>query len=139
MRDDPRFERDGANLLHEAAVALHTAALGGPLTVPTLDGDVRVRVTAGAQPGDRILLSGKGLPLMGMDYQGGLVDTGRLGDIVVSLRVVVPKTLSARQKELLEEFGRLAEQGEGGGGEKEKEKEKAKGRGGAGGEERAAG
>ena len=86
VREDPRFARDGADLVHTARIDLHTAALGGSLRVPTLEGEVHVRVAAGTQPGERLLLRGKGLPRVGMAFGGQLVDMGGFGDLSVFLQ-----------------------------------------------------
>jgi molecular chaperone DnaJ len=71
------------------------AALGTTVTVPTLDGDEEIDVAAGTQPGSVITLRGKGMPTIGR---------GRRGDQQVVLNVVIPRKLSARQKELLQEL-----------------------------------
>jgi DnaJ-class molecular chaperone len=70
----------------------YIAALGVELQVPTMDGDETVKVPAGAQPGDTVVLRGKGLP--------HLRRSGR-GNLIVHLKVTVPRKLTAAQKELL--------------------------------------
>jgi molecular chaperone DnaJ len=71
------------------------AALGGTAVAPTLDGTVEVKVRNATQPGDQLRLRGRGLPELG---------SSRKGDLFVQFRVQVPKTLTPRQRELLEEF-----------------------------------
>lgn len=88
-----RFVRDGADLHLEEEISAWVAALGTEVDVETLEGTERLSVPAGTQPGDTVALRGKGLPRV----RGG----GR-GDLVVHLKVVVPRRLSAKQKELLQ-------------------------------------
>jgi molecular chaperone DnaJ len=88
-----RFARDGADLHLEEEISAFAAALGTEIEVPTLDGKERVNVPAGSQPGDTVALRGKGLPRPRQSGQG---------DLVVHLKVVVPRRLSAKQKELLQ-------------------------------------
>jgi len=91
------FARDGADLHVEHEISAFFAALGGEIEVPGLEGPERVQVPAGAQPQDTLVLRGKGLPR--------LRRSGR-GDLVVHLKVVVPRRLSAHQRELVEQLVR---------------------------------
>jgi molecular chaperone DnaJ len=93
---DERFVRDGNDLVSVLDVPAPAAALGTTLTVATLDGEQKVDVPAGTQPGTIVTLRGKGMPAIGR--------RGR-GDQQVVLNVVIPRKLSARQKELLGELG----------------------------------
>ena len=93
-----RFQRDGFDLYTEAAVNIADAALGTAVEVPTIDGRSEVKVKAGTQPGDKLRMRGYGVP---MDLVG---QRGRRGDQYVVVKVTVPKHLTERQKELLEEF-----------------------------------
>jgi molecular chaperone DnaJ len=95
VAEDERFLRDGSNLISVVDVPAPAAALGTTVTVPTLDGEERIDVAAGTQPGSVVTLRGKGMPTIGR---------GRRGDQQVVLNVVVPRKLSARQKELLTEL-----------------------------------
>ena len=90
------FERDGVNLYCRIPVSMTTAAMGGELEAPTLDGGrSRVKVPAGVQSGKQLRLRGKGMPaLRGQGF----------GDLYIELAVETPVNLSARQKELLKEF-----------------------------------
>lgn len=72
--------------------------------VPTLDGDVEINMKPGTQHGDTLRMSGKGIR---MDLAGG---SGRRGDQLIHISVQLPRNLSARQRELLEEFRREEEQ-----------------------------
>ena len=102
VREDRRFVRDGDDLVTAVDVPAPLAALGASFDVPTLDGDREVRVDAGTQPGEVIVLRGEGMPA---------IRSGRRGDLRVVVNVVIPKKLSKRQKELLEELsGSLTEE-----------------------------
>ena len=92
------FVRDGADLYARVPIAMTTAALGGEFEVPTLDATrARVKVSPGTQPGQRVRLKAKGMPVLrSKDF----------GDLYVQLDVETPQSLSKRQRELLEEFER---------------------------------
>jgi molecular chaperone DnaJ len=95
VADDERFVRDGSDLVSVVDVPAPVAALGATVTVATLDGSEEIEIPAGTQPGTVITLRGKGMPAIGR--------RGR-GDQQVVLNVVVPRNLSARQRELLTEL-----------------------------------
>jgi len=76
------FSRQGTNLYHEVKIPMHTALLGGRVRVPTLDGDVDVRVPIGTQPGEEMVLKGRGVPR---------VYGGENGDLFVTFSVVLPR------------------------------------------------
>lgn len=98
VEPDERFERHGVDLLHELHVSFPQAALGAEVEIPSVDeGPVKVRVPAGAQPGDTLSVEGKGMPELG---------GRRRGDLVAVLQVDVPKELTPRAKELLEQLER---------------------------------
>ncbi len=98
-REHPIFQRDGVNLFCRVPVSLITAALGGEVEVPTIDGGKsRVKVPAGTQTGKQLRLRAKGMPAL----RGG-----GAGDMVVELAVETPVNLSKRQQELLREFEKL--------------------------------
>ena len=92
------FVRDGADLYARVPIAMTTAALGGEFEVPTLDSArARVKVAPGTQPGQRVRLKQKGMPVLrSKDF----------GDLYVQLDVETPQNLTKRQRELLEEFER---------------------------------
>jgi molecular chaperone DnaJ len=95
------FERDGVNLFCRVPVSIAKAALGGSIEVPTIDGGRgRIQIPAGSQSGRQMRLRGKGMPAL----RGG-----GSGDMFIELAVETPVDLTARQKELLEEFDRLSE------------------------------
>lgn len=92
---DSKFKRSGSDILYTANLPLTTALLGGEITVPTLDGEVNVKVGTGTSTGDKITLSG-----MGMKKLGGR--RGGSGDLRVEYRVQMPKYLSANQRTIVE-------------------------------------
>ena len=91
VEDDPRFVRDGSELLYELPVTVGQAALGDKIEVPTVDGVARLRVPAGTQSGELLRLRGQGLPELG---------TTRRGDQVVRVVVWVPDRLSPEQERI---------------------------------------
>jgi molecular chaperone DnaJ len=94
------FQRDGADLYARVPIAMTTAALGGEFEVPTLDTSrARVKVSPGTQPGQRVRLKGKGMPIL---------RSRDMGDLYVQLDVETPQALTKRQRELLEEFERAS-------------------------------
>jgi len=92
------YHRDGQNLYAEARVPFTTASLGGSIRIPTLDGEIDLKVHAGTQAEKVFVLRGKGMP--------GLHGRGK-GDLFVRIHVRVPDKVSGRQKELLEELRSL--------------------------------
>lgn len=98
----PLLQRRETELYYELGISISQAALGARLAVPTPDGDELVEVKPGTQPGTEIRLRGRGVPQ--------LRRSGVRGDLHVLVDVKVPSRLSARQRELLEEFA--AEAGE---------------------------
>ena len=99
VRPHKLFRRDGTDVLCEVPISFVQAALGDTVEVPTLDGKVDMKVPAGVQSGTVLRLKGRGIP-----YLRG---SGR-GDQHVRMKVLTPQKLSARQKELLKEFGELS-------------------------------
>ncbi|KAI0275112.1 DnaJ protein [Gloeopeniophorella convolvens] len=99
------FRRQGRNIYHDARIPLHTALLGGRVRVPTLDGDVDVRVPGGTQQGQEMVLKHRGIqPVFG----------GEKGDLFVNFTVQIPRSLTDRQRQILQEYaddveGRTAE------------------------------
>ena len=90
------FEREGANLFCRAPVPMTTAALGGDIEIPTIDGGrSKIKVSDGSQTGKRLRLRGKGMSILRSDKRG---------DMYIELAVETPSGLTKRQRELLEEF-----------------------------------
>ncbi|CAL1379715.1 unnamed protein product [Linum trigynum] len=102
VREDPVFRREGANIHVDAVMSITQAILGGTIQVPTLTGDVVVKVRAGTQPGQKVVLKKKGIKARG-SYS--------YGDQFVHFNVSIPTSITPRQRELLEEFTK-EEQGE---------------------------
>lgn len=98
LKPHARFERDGKNLTFDVTVPFTVAALGGDIAVETLSGPRTLSVPAGTQPGQKMRLSGQGLP-------GAKGETP--GDLLARLKVVVPRDLSARERELLREMAQI--------------------------------
>lgn len=94
----PLVARDGDNLHMVVPVALHEAALGAKVEIPTFEGPVRLRIPPGTQAGQRLRLRERGAPS---------VRTGTRGDLIVEVKLVLPALLDERSKELLREFGRI--------------------------------
>jgi molecular chaperone DnaJ len=94
VQEHDTFVREGADLHVENEISALLAALGTEVEVPTLDAHEKVQVPAGTQPGDTITLRSKGLARL---RRGGK------GDLVVHFRVIVPRRLSAKQRELLQQ------------------------------------
>ena len=95
VRPHPIFERRGDDVWCEMPITFSQAALGGEVTVPTLDGKVSYNIHEGTQPNDIFKLKGKGVT-----HLGG----SRRGDQYVKVVIEVPKHLTPRQKELLKEI-----------------------------------
>ena len=97
VRPHPLFEREGPDLHCEIPVPFVTAALGGEIEVPTLEGKVTMRIPEGTQSGTELRLRGQGVPTLRSPARG---------DQVVHIFVEVPTRLTEHQRKLLEEFGR---------------------------------
>jgi DnaJ-class molecular chaperone len=95
---DQIFTRDGGDLFVERTIPFSSACLGTSLDVPTLEGDKRIKVAAGIQPGTKIRLKGCGIKPLGSNAKG---------DLYVKISVHVPETLNADQKKLVEELGAM--------------------------------
>jgi len=91
---DPKFTRQGSDILFTAGIPLTTAILGGEIMIPTLDGSAKVRVPTGTSTGDKTTLAGQGM--MKLDRRGGS------GDLKVEFRVQMPKHLSSNQRTIVE-------------------------------------
>lgn len=104
VKPHPIFKRDESNLYCEVPISFATAALGGELEVPTLDGRVTLKIPAETQTGKLFRMRGKGVkPVRG----------GPVGDLLCRVSVETPVNLTRRQKELLQEFAGEMDQGGG--------------------------
>jgi molecular chaperone DnaJ len=101
VRTHPIFQRDGANIFVRVPLRMTTAALGGAVEVPVIDGGrAKVTIPAGTQAGDQFRLRGKGFSVL---------RSAARGDMYVQVAVETPQNLTKRQQELLAEFEREAE------------------------------
>jgi molecular chaperone DnaJ len=91
----PDLIRDGNDLLYNLYVSIAQASLGAQVEIPTLDGKVKIKIEPGTQPGKILRLRGKGLPE---------VNTYGKGDLLVSINVWIPKTLSREEHKILEKL-----------------------------------
>lgn len=99
VTEDSRFERRGNDLHTTAAVDVFIAILGGEAEVETLDGKIKLNVPAGTQPEQIFRLAGRGMP--------HVKNSSQKGDLYVRLKVQIPKYLSERQRQLVDEASRL--------------------------------
>lgn len=90
-----QFKREGVDVIVDHEITFPLAALGGDTSVPTLDGDLKLKIKAGTQPGSLVRLTGKGIHHL---------NSNRRGDFYIRFVIKVPTKLSRRQKELLNEF-----------------------------------
>src|SRR3954447_22509551 len=95
VREDERFLRDGEDLITVIDVPAPLAALGTTVEVPTFDGAVPLEIPAGTQPGEQIVMRGRGMPPL---------SRGRTGDLRVVVNVAIPRRLTREQRDLLERF-----------------------------------
>src|SRR5436309_4182911 len=93
----PDFTVEGSDLIHEVKIEPWQAALGGELQVPTLEGNVRLKLPAGTQPGQRFRLRGHGLPTA----------AGTRGDLFVVPQIQIPKKLTEREREIWKHLAEL--------------------------------
>jgi molecular chaperone DnaJ len=98
VQPHPVFRREGDDLHMTVPLAIHEAALGAKVDLDVPDGTARLRVPPGTQTGQRFRLRGRGITSP---------RDGRRGDLVVEVRLALPRLLDERSKELLREFGRI--------------------------------
>jgi curved DNA-binding protein len=99
ITDEDRFERDGYDLYTTSTLSVFTLILGGETDVETPTGKVKLNIPAGTQPEQVFRLAGRGMP--------HLKNAATKGDLYVRLKVQIPKYLSSKQRELLEEASRI--------------------------------
>ncbi|KAH0939922.1 hypothetical protein HID58_007383, partial [Brassica napus] len=95
VREDPVFRREGSDIHVNSVISVTQAILGGTIQVPTLTGDVVVKVRPGTQPGQKVVLRNKGIRAR---------KSTKFGDQYVHFNVSIPANITQRQRELLEEF-----------------------------------
>ncbi len=96
VKSHPLFQRSGNDVVSSRHLNIAEAAIGAVVSVPTLDGEVDLTVPAGTQTGDSLMLAGRGIPHLGNEK--------RRGDHLVTMIVDVPRSLTDRQRELIEEL-----------------------------------
>ena len=99
VKEDKRFERKGNDLHTTTKVSAFTAMLGGEAEVQTMTGKVKLTIPPGTQPEQVFRVAGRGMPQ--------LKKTSSKGDLFVRLKVEIPRSLSSKQKELLEEASKI--------------------------------
>ena len=99
VNSDPVFERDGDNLRTEVKVDLYTAILGGEAMVPTMAGNVRLKIPPETQPGRIFRLRGQGMP--------HVRDPQAHGDLLVKIQIDLPQNLSEEERSLFERLASL--------------------------------
>lgn len=87
--------RDGNNLIYNLLLSFPTAALGGTVEIPTIDGSTNIKIEPGTQPGKQLRLAGKGIPAMGSYGKG---------DLLVNISVYIPETLTRDEKKTIEKW-----------------------------------
>lgn len=100
VRSDPNLKRDGNNILISTSISYVDAILGTTVKVPTVDGNVDLKIPAGTQPGTTLVMSKRGVPLLGK--------TNMRGDELVKIQVEIPKRLSSEERKLIEELADLS-------------------------------
>lgn len=95
VRPHNTFKRQGQDIVIEYPISFATAALGGVVEVPTIEGDFQLKIRPGTQPGTLVRLRGKGVPYPRSNNRG---------DQYIRLKIDVPTNLTRRQKELLKEL-----------------------------------
>ena len=95
VRAHKRLTREGDLILSEVTISMVEAVLGTEVDIETVDGEVTMKIPAGTQPGTNFKLSGHGAPRLGSNERG---------PHIVTVNVEIPKNLSRKQKELIQEF-----------------------------------
>jgi len=98
VREHPFFRREGLDLTCEVPVSFPQAALGAEIEVPTIDGTAKLKIPPGTPSGQVFHLKNKGVPQLGSHHRGSQI---------VRITVEVPRKLTPRQREILEEFASL--------------------------------
>jgi molecular chaperone DnaJ len=97
VQPDKVFKRDGADISVDVSIPFTQAILGGSVQVPTLTGDVLLKIRPGTQPGQKQVLRGKGVRVL---------NSRHYGDQYVQINVVIPMNITHRQRQIIEEFAR---------------------------------
>jgi molecular chaperone DnaJ len=100
VKPHPLFQREGDNLIYELPINFAQAALGDEVELPTLDGQVKLRIPAGTQFGHTFKIKGHGIPHLGQSGQG---------DLLVVTSIVTPRSLNKEQRKVFEELAKSLE------------------------------
>jgi curved DNA-binding protein len=103
IQNDTDFVREGNDLHTQVSVDLYTAVLGGEITVPTMDGKVKLKLSPGTQSDSKVRLKGKGFPV----YK----EEGKFGDLYVTYKIEIPTSISSEEKSLFEQLSKLRSHG----------------------------
>lgn len=103
IKNDTGFVREGNDLYVKVNVDLFTAILGGEITVPTMAGKVKLKLSSGTQSDTKVRLKGKGFPV----YK----EEGKFGDLYVTYKVEIPKNITEQEKSLFEQLAKLRSHG----------------------------
>ncbi len=95
VRPDPVFKREGVDVLVDLSIPFTLAILGGTINVPTIEGELKLKIRSGTQPGTMIRLRGKGIPHLHRSSRG---------DEYIRINVQIPQKLTSEQKRILQEF-----------------------------------
>ncbi|KAL0089763.1 hypothetical protein J3Q64DRAFT_1620893, partial [Phycomyces blakesleeanus] len=95
------FHRKDYDLFVEAKLPFYKAMLGGQIRIPTVDGDVDLKIPSGSQPGDNVSLRGRGVQRLRSNIRG---------DQIVTLKVELPRSLKGKQRELIEQYASLVDE-----------------------------
>lgn len=95
IQSHPQFQREGADIFSDLTLSIPQIVLGDTVEVATVEGKVKIKVPAGTEPGALIRIKGKGTFAL----------NGKQGDHYVRVKLRVPKTLNAKEKQLYEELG----------------------------------
>jgi molecular chaperone DnaJ len=98
VKPSKEFVRDGINLHKDLPISFTQAALGTKVPLKTLDGDIELKIPAGTQSGKVLRVAGKGVPV---------INSGKRGDLLITIRVIVPQKLNKKETELLKELAKL--------------------------------
>ena len=99
VKPHQKFEREGPNLYYEQQISFVQASLGDSIDIPTIDGEIELKIPPGTQSDSVFRLRGQGMPIMRRNSKGNLY---------VTASVVVPQKLNEKQKELLKEFAEIS-------------------------------
>jgi len=99
VKQHDKFERDGANLYYEQQISFPQATLGDTIDIPTIDGEVELKIPPGTQSGSVFRLRDQGMPMLRRNSKGNLY---------VTANVVVPQKLNEKQRELLKQFAEIS-------------------------------